>query len=66
MQKTKQRGSIDAQAKVRLLVIDFLKNKKGTQQKCSELYGLTLNGVQKIWRKYKAWDTPQEAWCPRW
>ena len=53
MLKTKQRGSIDAQAKVRLLVIDFLKNKKGTQQKCSELYGLTLNGVQKIWRKYK-------------
>lgn len=53
MQKTKQRGSTDAQAKVRLLVTDFLKNKKGTQQKCSELYGITLNGAQKIWRKYK-------------
>jgi transposase len=53
MDKPKQRGSVDAQAKVRILVIDFLKQKKGTQQICSELYGITLNGVQKIWRKYK-------------
>lgn len=53
MQKIKRRGSKDAQAKVRLLVIDFLRKKKGTQQKCSELYGITLNAVQKIWRKYK-------------
>jgi transposase len=53
MQKTKHRGSKDAQAKVRLLVIDYLKKKEGTQQKCSELFGLTLNGVQKIWYKYK-------------
>lgn len=53
MQKIKRRGNKDAQEKVRLLVIDFLKKKKGTQQKCSELYGITLNAVQKIWRKYK-------------
>ena len=53
MQKIKRRGNKDAQAKVRLLVIDFLKKKKGTQQKCSALYGITLNAVQKIWRKYK-------------
>ena len=57
MQKIKRRGNKDAQAKVRILVIDFLKKKKGTQQKCSELYGLTLNGVQKIWRKYKEQGT---------
>lgn len=53
MQKIKRRGNKEAQAKVRLLVIDFLRKKKGTQQKCSELYGITLNAVQKIWRKYK-------------
>ena len=57
MQKIKRRGNKDAQAKVRILVIDFLIKKKGTQQKCSELYGLTLNGVQKIWRKYKEQGT---------
>lgn len=53
MEKIKRRGNKDAQAKVRLLVIDFLKKKKGTQKKCAELYGITLNGVQKIWRNYK-------------
>lgn len=51
--KQKQRGSKDAQSKVRLLVVSFLKKKEGTQQKASELYGITLNGVQKIWRAYK-------------
>ena len=51
--KARKRGSQDAQEKVRILVIDFLKKKKGTQQKAADLLGLTLNGVQKIWRKYK-------------
>ncbi|MBK7883014.1 MAG: hypothetical protein IPJ81_03775 [Chitinophagaceae bacterium] len=53
MQKDKRRGSKDAQEKVRLLVVDFLKKKKGSQQECSLLYGLTLNGVQKIWYRYR-------------
>lgn len=53
MTKIKRRGNKDAQAKVRLLVVDFLKKKKGSQQQCSTLYGITLNGVQKIWRRYK-------------
>jgi transposase len=34
-------------------VVDFLKKKKGSQQQCSSLYGLTLNGVQKIWLRYR-------------
>ena len=51
--KAKKRGSQEAQERVRLLVIDFLKKKKGSQQKAADLFGLTLNGVQKIWRKYK-------------
>jgi transposase len=51
--KVNRRGSKDAQAKVRTLVVSFLKKKQGTQQKAADLYGLTLNGVQKIWRVYK-------------
>lgn len=53
MEKIKKRGSKDAQEKVRMLVVAFLKKKKGTQQQCGDMYGITLNGVQKIWRKYK-------------
>lgn len=51
--KTKKRGTKEAQARVRVLVVAFLKGKKGTQQTASELYGVTLNAVQKIWRAYK-------------
>ena len=53
MEKIKKRGSKDAQEKVRMLVVEFLKKKKGTQQQCGDMYGITLNGVQKIWRRYK-------------
>ncbi len=53
MKKIKLRGNKESQEKVRLLVIDFLKKNKGTQKKSAELYGITLNAVQKIWRKYK-------------
>lgn len=51
--KSKKRGTKEAQARVRVLVVAFLKNKKGTQQTASELYGISLNAVQKIWRAYK-------------
>lgn len=58
MQKTgtgqnAKRGGKAAQEKVRELVIDFLKKKKGTQKQAAELYGLSLNGVQRIWKRYK-------------
>lgn len=52
--KIQKRGSQEAQERVRLLIIEFLKARKGTQQKAADLYGITLNGVQKIWRKYKS------------
>lgn len=48
-----KRGSASAQEKVRQLVVQFLKRKQGTQQQAADLYGLTLNGVQKIWKRYK-------------
>jgi hypothetical protein len=47
--KNAKRGAKVAQEKVRHLVIDFLKKKKGTQRKAAELFGLSLNGVQRIW-----------------
>lgn len=47
------RGNKAAQEKARQLVTDFLKKKKGTQKQASELFGLSLNGVQRIWRRYK-------------
>jgi transposase len=47
------RGNKAAQEKARQLVIDFLKKKKGTQKQASELFGLSLNGVHRIWRRYK-------------
>lgn len=47
------RGNKAAQEKVRQLVIGFLKKKKGTQKQAGELFGLSLNGVQRIWRRYK-------------
>lgn len=50
---TTKRGSKDAQEKVRLLVVSFLKKKKGTQGKAAELFGLSLDGVHKIWKRYK-------------
>lgn len=53
MKVTQTRGSQSSQERVRLLVVDFLKKKKGTQQQAADLYGLTLNGVQKIWKRYK-------------
>ncbi len=53
MKGTQTRGSQSSQERVRLLVVYFLKKGKGTQQQAADLYGLTLNGVQKIWKRYK-------------
>lgn len=51
--KIKKRGSKDAQERIRTLVVDYIKQKKGSQQQCADMYSLTLNGVQKIWRRYR-------------
>jgi transposase len=51
--KNARRGDKSAQEKVRKLVVDFLKKKKGTQKKASELFGLSLDGVHRIWKRYK-------------
>lgn len=58
MQKKKtlnpgNRGNKEAQERIRMLVVDYLKHKKGSQQKAADIFSLTLNGVQKIWKRYK-------------
>jgi len=52
--KNAGRGAKAAQEKVRHLVVDFLQKKKGTQKKAAELFGLSLDGVHRIWKRYKA------------
>ena len=53
--KNLRRGSKVSQEKVRELVIDFLKKQKGTQKQAAELFGLSLDGVHKIWKRYRTY-----------
>jgi transposase len=49
----KKRGTKDSQETKRILVIDYLKRKKGTHQQAAALYHLSKSGVDKIWTRYK-------------
>lgn len=49
----KKRGTKDSQETKRILVIDYLKKKKGTHQQASDLYQLSKSAVDKIWTRYK-------------
>jgi len=42
-----------AQAVIRNQVVDFLKQKRGTQKQAQEYFGLSRSGVEKIWKQYK-------------
>lgn len=53
--KNLKRGSKVSQEKVRELVIDFLKKKKGSQKQAAELFGLSLDGVHRIWKRYRSY-----------
>lgn len=53
MSQNSTRGSKESQETKRLLVVDFLKNKKGTQKEAGELFGLSHGSVKKIWARYK-------------
>ncbi|MFV0606659.1 MAG: IS630 family transposase [Niabella sp.] len=46
-----------AQTIIRTQVVDFLKNKKGTQKQAQDYFGLSRSGVEKIWRTYKQGGT---------
>ena len=45
--------SASAQAAIREQVVGFLKKETGTQRQATEIFGLSLGGVEKIWRQYK-------------
>src|SRR3990172_9466254 len=45
--------SASAQASIRKQVVAYLKKKKGTQIEAAEIFGLSISGVEKIWRKYR-------------
>ena len=56
MQKTgqkKKRRSSGTQAEIRQQVIHYLKKKMGSQRQAAAVFGLSLNGVHKIWKRYK-------------
>lgn len=48
-----KRGTKDSQETKRILVIDYLKKKKGTHRQAADLYQLSKSGVDKIWTRYK-------------
>lgn len=49
----KKRGTKDSQETKRILVIDYLKKKKGTHQQAADLYHLSKSAVDKIMTRYK-------------
>lgn len=48
-----KRGTKDSQETKRVLVIDYLKKKKGTHLQAADLFQLSKSGVDKIWTRYK-------------
>jgi transposase len=48
-----QRGTKDSQETKRLLVVDYLKKKKGTHRQAAEIFHLSKSAVDKIWTRYK-------------
>lgn len=48
-----KRGSKDSQETKRLLVIDYLKKRKGTHQQAADLFLLSKSAVDKIWVRYR-------------
>lgn len=49
----KKRKNQHAQEENRYQIVEFLKNKKGTQKEASELFGISLKTVSNTWLKYK-------------
>jgi transposase len=49
---TKIRGTKDSQETKRLLVVSYLKSKKGTHQEAALLFQLSKSAVDKIWTRY--------------
>ena len=52
MANTKRKNK-DAQEETRFRIVDFLKNKRGTQKQAAEIFSVTERSVNKTWNKYK-------------
>jgi len=50
----KKRGTKDSQETKRLLVVDYLKKKKGTHLEAAGTFHLSKSAVDKIWTRYSA------------
>lgn len=51
--KAKKRKNQHAQEETRFRVVDYLKNKRGTQKQAAAVFGITERSVNQIWAKYK-------------
>lgn len=51
--QNKKRKNKEAQEETRFRVVDYLKNKRGTQKQAAEIFWITERAVNKIWNKYK-------------
>lgn len=49
----KKRGSQEVQEATRLKVCNYLKKNLGTQKQASEIFGLSIRSVNRIWSNYK-------------
>jgi transposase len=49
----KKRGSKDSQETKRILIVDYLKNKRGTHQQAADVFLVSKSAVDKIWTRYK-------------
>ncbi|MBI1307517.1 MAG: helix-turn-helix domain-containing protein [Bacteroidetes bacterium] len=52
MQDQKRKNKY-AQEETRFRIVDYLKNKRGTQKQAAKIFGVTERAVNKIWNKYK-------------
>lgn len=51
--QTTKRKSAEVQAAIRLQIVNYLKKKLGTQKQASIVFGLSIDGVHKIWKRYR-------------
>ncbi len=53
LNKDGRNRSASAQAVIREQVVEYLRKMRGTQQTCSEEFGIHLRLVQRIWFRYQ-------------
>lgn len=51
--QSKKRKNQHAQEEIRFRIVDYLKNKQGTQKQAAEIFAVSERTVNKVWNKYK-------------